>query len=188
MVAVVSSNPTGGNFFLFFGTLDVNFVQKCQICVENEKPEWFEIHFDWIIIYLCHENKTHVVFETFILYWNFVSIESWLGKNKNNLIKHWSSLMFVFIHPMIITTKRQMRRIRIIPSVCISVCWKPQKYSDVPQCDNSRHSVGALRSRCALRDVHCIRYFELILSMGIELVLRQWSSSSLNIFTDEGLL
>ena len=35
MVAVVSSNPTGGNFFK---TLNVNFVQKCQICVENEKP------------------------------------------------------------------------------------------------------------------------------------------------------
>ena len=25
---------------LFFKTLDVNIVQKCQICVENEKPEW----------------------------------------------------------------------------------------------------------------------------------------------------
>ena len=40
MVAVVSSNPTGGNFFfLLFKTLNVNFVQKCQICVENEKPD-----------------------------------------------------------------------------------------------------------------------------------------------------
>ena len=39
-VAVVSSNPTGGNFiFLFFETLGVNIVQKCQICVENEKLE-----------------------------------------------------------------------------------------------------------------------------------------------------
>ena len=38
-VGVVSSNPTGGNFFLkLFETLDVTFVQKCQICVENEKP------------------------------------------------------------------------------------------------------------------------------------------------------
>ena len=27
-------------FFLLFKTFDVNFVQKCQICVENEKPEW----------------------------------------------------------------------------------------------------------------------------------------------------
>ena len=26
-------------FFLLFKTVDVNFVQKCQICVENEKPE-----------------------------------------------------------------------------------------------------------------------------------------------------
>ena len=39
MVAVVSSNPTGSNFFLLFKTLTVNFVQKCQICVENEKPD-----------------------------------------------------------------------------------------------------------------------------------------------------
>ena len=40
MVAVVSSNPTGGNFiFLFFKTLSVNIVQKCQNCVENEKPD-----------------------------------------------------------------------------------------------------------------------------------------------------
>ena len=40
MVVVVSSNPTGGNFIiLFFKTLDVNIVQKCQICVENKKPE-----------------------------------------------------------------------------------------------------------------------------------------------------
>ena len=40
MVAVVSSNPTGGNFFLlFFKTLNVNFVQNCQICVENEEPD-----------------------------------------------------------------------------------------------------------------------------------------------------
>ena len=40
MVAVVSSNPTGGSFFfLLFKTIDVNFVQKCQICVENEKPD-----------------------------------------------------------------------------------------------------------------------------------------------------
>ena len=39
MVAVVGSNPTGSNlFFLLFKTFDVNFVQKCQICVENEKP------------------------------------------------------------------------------------------------------------------------------------------------------
>ena len=38
MVAVVSSNPIEGGFFLLFKTLDVNFVQKCQICVENEKP------------------------------------------------------------------------------------------------------------------------------------------------------
>ena len=49
MVAVVSSNPTGGNFFLlFFKTLDVNFVQKCQICVENEKPDFIcrmHLHF-----------------------------------------------------------------------------------------------------------------------------------------------
>ena len=38
---IVSSNPTGGNFIiLFFKTLGVNIVQKCQICVENEKPEW----------------------------------------------------------------------------------------------------------------------------------------------------
>ena len=42
MVAAVSSNPTGGSFFLLFKTLDVNFVQKCQICVENEKPESIE--------------------------------------------------------------------------------------------------------------------------------------------------
>ena len=40
MVAVVSSNPTGGHFiFLVFKTFSVNIVQKCQICVENEKPE-----------------------------------------------------------------------------------------------------------------------------------------------------
>ena len=39
MVAVVSSNPTGGNFiFLFFKILDVNIEQKCQIGVENKKP------------------------------------------------------------------------------------------------------------------------------------------------------
>ena len=38
-VGVVSSNPTGGILFLF-KTLDVTFVQKCQICVENEKPDW----------------------------------------------------------------------------------------------------------------------------------------------------
>ena len=39
MGKAVSSIPTGGNyFFLLFKTLDVNFVQKCQICVENEKP------------------------------------------------------------------------------------------------------------------------------------------------------
>ena len=39
MVAVVSSNPTGGNFIFFnFKTLGVNIVQKYQICVENEKP------------------------------------------------------------------------------------------------------------------------------------------------------
>ena len=39
MVAVVSSNPTRGNIIFcqnFFKTLDVNFVQKCQICVENK--------------------------------------------------------------------------------------------------------------------------------------------------------
>ena len=42
MVAVFSSNPTGGNFFfLLLKTLNVNFVQKCHICVENEKPECF---------------------------------------------------------------------------------------------------------------------------------------------------
>ena len=40
MVAVVSLNPTGGNFVcLFFKTLGINIVQKCQICVETEKPE-----------------------------------------------------------------------------------------------------------------------------------------------------
>ena len=40
MVAVVSSNSTGCNFILlFFKTLGVNTVQKCQICVENEKPD-----------------------------------------------------------------------------------------------------------------------------------------------------
>ena len=38
MVAVVSSNPTE-ELFLLFKTLDVNFVQKCPICVENEKPD-----------------------------------------------------------------------------------------------------------------------------------------------------
>ena len=27
-------------YFLFFETLSVNIVQKCQICVENEKPDW----------------------------------------------------------------------------------------------------------------------------------------------------
>ena len=38
MVAVMSSNPTGGSFFfLLFKTPDVNFVQKCQICVEKQK-------------------------------------------------------------------------------------------------------------------------------------------------------
>ena len=38
MVAVVSSNPTEGNLFLLklFKTLNVNFVQKCLICVEKE--------------------------------------------------------------------------------------------------------------------------------------------------------
>ena len=40
-VAVVSSNPTGGNLiFLFLKTPSANIVQKCQIDVENEKPEW----------------------------------------------------------------------------------------------------------------------------------------------------
>ena len=41
MLSVVSSNPAGANFILFlklFKTLDVNYVQKCQICVEKEKP------------------------------------------------------------------------------------------------------------------------------------------------------
>ena len=38
MVAVVTSNPTGGIFIcLFFKTLSVIIVQKCQICVVNEK-------------------------------------------------------------------------------------------------------------------------------------------------------
>ena len=32
MVSVVSSSPTGGNF-IFLRHLNVNFVQKCQICV-----------------------------------------------------------------------------------------------------------------------------------------------------------
>ena len=35
---VVSLNQTGGNFifcYKFFETLDVSFVQKCQICVEG---------------------------------------------------------------------------------------------------------------------------------------------------------
>ena len=37
----MSSNATGGNLiFWFFKTLGVNIVQKCQICVENEKPEY----------------------------------------------------------------------------------------------------------------------------------------------------
>ena len=42
MVAVVSSNPIGGNFSFAetFQTLDVNFAQKCQICVDSEKPDW----------------------------------------------------------------------------------------------------------------------------------------------------
>ena len=38
---IVSSNATGGNLiFLFFKTISVNIVQKCQSCVENEKPVW----------------------------------------------------------------------------------------------------------------------------------------------------
>ena len=32
--------PLEAAFFLLFKTLDVNFVQKCQICVEKEKPDW----------------------------------------------------------------------------------------------------------------------------------------------------
>ena len=32
------------NFFLLFKTFDVNFVQKCQICVENEKPDYINAY------------------------------------------------------------------------------------------------------------------------------------------------
>ena len=31
--------PLDAAFFVLFKTLDVNFVRKCQICVENEKPD-----------------------------------------------------------------------------------------------------------------------------------------------------
>ena len=41
LLLLLSSNPTGGNFFfILIKNLDVNFVQKCQICVENEKHEF----------------------------------------------------------------------------------------------------------------------------------------------------
>ena len=33
----------------FFKTLDVNFVQKCQICVENEKPDWDVTEFSFCL-------------------------------------------------------------------------------------------------------------------------------------------
>ena len=43
MVGVVSSNPTGGNFIFsaeaFFESVGVNFVQKCQICVESKNSQ-----------------------------------------------------------------------------------------------------------------------------------------------------
>ena len=42
MVAVVSSNPTMGNYIFLlklFKLLNVNIVQKCQVCVENENHE-----------------------------------------------------------------------------------------------------------------------------------------------------
>ena len=37
IVSVVSSNPTGGNFFKFFNPLDVNFGSKykCDLIVKN---------------------------------------------------------------------------------------------------------------------------------------------------------
>ena len=36
-------------FFLLFKTVDVNFVQKCQICVENEKPDC-SVHYNRLLI------------------------------------------------------------------------------------------------------------------------------------------
>ena len=39
MVGLVSSIPTEGNFLK---PLDVNFAQKCQICVENNMDTFFD--------------------------------------------------------------------------------------------------------------------------------------------------
>ena len=52
MVGVVSSIPTGGNFSFcwnFLKLLDINIVQKCQICVENKNLSYNDagFHFMW---------------------------------------------------------------------------------------------------------------------------------------------
>ena len=71
MVGVVSSVPTGGNFIFcwnIFETLDVNFVQKCQICVENKPLDYF--HYRIQGPHTLFWGKNLMLFYVFIL-WSF---------------------------------------------------------------------------------------------------------------------
>ena len=50
----MSSNPIGGNFIFLlklFKPLNVNIVQKCQICVENENPEYLMTRSSTLLVY-----------------------------------------------------------------------------------------------------------------------------------------
>ena len=49
MVGAVSSTASGGNFIFcwnFLKPLNVNIVQMCQICVENENLEYAQLHYN----------------------------------------------------------------------------------------------------------------------------------------------
>ena len=74
--SVVSSTPTRGNFIFFcwnlLKPLDVNFVQKCQICVICENFSWhlltlihctFPIPCKWIVAHsTARESVTYVLY------------------------------------------------------------------------------------------------------------------------------
>ena len=131
MVAVVSSNPTEGIFFLLFKTIDVNFVQKCQTCVENEKPEC-EISKDRILTFkvYCsiHHNGFYVRHS-----WNFHKRYkvnqrfSWVTAkisccNKVTSSRIWfSNFLHSYAQLTLINTSKFWKLIGVLTRVCTEI-------------------------------------------------------------------